>query len=325
MLTLHWTGDALSIGMLDPHPPAELTVYDFGSGELRVVDPDDVLAVADTDPARTSFAPDLSAELCATRLAANDVVRLPRRRKRTDVPTSFVSGYDVYARERALYWRKRGAGTQPLLAAGVFSLSSIQTNIVTALKLFELLTPWVLEDEVPPKRELESIVRASGAGFVTKRPRWYLAYADYRFKVAAAMDLGLRDDALRRAMSVQTPVPIGLGLAKLSFTLALVGNDLGCLDARILAWALTPHTRKKFESAISKKREGTYSEAVYRIYRQAELRILADDSPFYDPTDPVALARSQWMLWESLGPESARTHTHEELFEAVVDGRLDAL
>ena len=59
---------------------------------------------------------------------------------------------------------------------------------------------------------------------------------------------------------------------------------------------------------------------MYEDYRKAELEILTT-TPFYDPGDPVGLARSQWMLWESLGTDAVG-HSHEELFEAVLEPRL---
>ena len=330
MLTLHLAGpDRLSIGILDPHPASGLTLFDFGDSRLKTVPPDAIMAVGMAEPAAVSFAPQLRVVRERGKLAANKVRRLPVRRKKAQVPTTFVSGYDRFAAGNAAYWREEGVGPQPLLAAGVFSLSSIQTPIVTALKLFRMLTPYVVDDDLPDVRELRRIVRAAGAGLdstKTGRPRWYVEYDLYRMSLLAAMDLGLRDDVLRRAVSVETPMPRGLGLAKLSFTLALVGQNLGCLDARIINWAFSKANAERFTKVAGRKRkDGTISPSSYAAYRSAELRILQKDSPFYDADNPVALARSQWMLWESLGPEADRTHTHAELFEAVVEERLSAL
>lgn len=314
----------LSIGLLDPHPPDQkLRVYDFGLDRFETVKSRDVVAVGDTLPARVTFAPQLRVESVTQRMAANrraKVIQLPVKRKRAEVPTNFVSGYDVYARNAALFWRKHGVGTQPALAAGVFALSSIRTNIVTTLKLFALLTPYVLLDELPAMDELVAIVRRSGAGFESRktgRPAWYVDYDSYRYGIVEAISHGMRDDALRRLLATMVDVPRGLGLAKLSFTLALLGNNVGCLDGRILSHAFTPATRRRFEKSIEKA-GGRFSDRAYDSYRSAELRILRD-SPFYDADDPVALARAQWILWESLGPEKARKHTHEEVFRSILE------
>jgi hypothetical protein len=314
----------VSIGILDPAPPGrELVIYDFGLQRLLSIDSSQVVAVAEGDPARVSFAPKLKVnQRGVVRRAANarKVVRLPIRRLREEVPTSFVSGYANYARPAAMYWREHGVGSQPLLAAGVFSLSSIQVGIDRALILFSLLTPHVVMDELPSRQELSKIVKQSRAGFdspETGRPAWYAEYDAYRYAIVDLIAQGLRDDELRRVLATQVDMPLGLGLAKLSFTLALVGNNLGCIDARILEYAFTEKTRKRFNNAI-KKPGRRYSKKAYNAYRSAEKRIF-ENTPFYDPDDPVALARSQWLLWESLGPETARTHSHEEMFRAILE------
>lgn len=330
MFTLHLLdveGDSLdvgtlSIGLLDPHPPGEvLEVYDFGLGRVVAIPPTRVVALATGDPAAVSFAPQLRVRRHRARMAANraKVVPLRRRADRPVIDLSFVSGYDRYASAAALYWRENGVGSQPLLAAGIFALSSIQTSIKAALRLFEGLGPYVLEDELPARSEMRRIVDRSGAGLTNTRPDWFEGYAEYRYRIRDLIALGLRDDELRRVLAIQEPMPKGMGLAKLSFTLALVGNDCGCLDARILDWAFSKQARKRFNQLMSRKRkDGTFSKTTYDRYRSAELKILTE-TPFYDPSDPVGLARSQWMLWESLGTEGDRTHTHEEMFRAVLE------
>ena len=336
MLTLHvleasdrGLEDAtLSIGILDPHPPGDvLRVYDFGLAKLIDVGQRQVLAVAEGDPARVSFSPELHVGASAPqRMAANRAKVLALRRRRGAPPTDFVTGYETYARGAAEYWREHGVGSQPALAAGVFALSSIQTPIMTALRLFSMLTPHVVLDALPPRSELTEIVAASGAGLGDPergRPAWYIGYEAFRSQLVEAIAGGERDDRLRRMLALDVGLPRGLGLAKLSFVLALLGNDCGCLDARIVGWAFTRSTADAFLHRIATKRKnGTFTDTTYQAYRSAELRILRV-APFYDPADPLALARAQWMLWESLGPEAERTHTHEQLFRAVVQGDLE--
>ncbi len=335
MLTLHIIDggrrgleDAtLSIGILDPNPlSGRLSVYDFGLGKITTLKPDDVIAVAEGSPARVSFAPELFVERAAgLPMAANEggrVLRFPTRRKKAAVPTDFVSGYDRFARDAALYWREHGVGTQPVLAAGIFSLASVQTSIASALKLFDMMTSYVVLDMLPPRERMQQIVRDSGAGFDdirTGRPAWFAQFFDYRLLIAEAINTGDRDNVLRTLLAVGTGLPLGLGIAKLSFCLSLVGNNCGCLDARIVSWAFAPATAERFLKRMARKtRKGNYTSATYRIYRNAELSILKH-SPFYDPDSPVALAKAQWQLWESLGAEEAREHSHQELFAAIVD------
>lgn len=329
MFTLHLLGGeaddlalgTVSIGILDPNPPgASLEVYDFGLQRVVRLAPESIVALAEGEPARVSFAARPNVLPAPQRMVANraKVLRFPRKEK-AQVDDNFISGYDRFARPAALYWRQEGVGSQPLLAAGVFALSSIQTSIKAALRLFEGLGPYVLEDKLPSTAEMKRVVKRSGAGLTSSRPVWFEQYSSYRFVIADLIDEGLRDDKLRRMLATEHSMPKGLGLAKLSFTLALVGNDCGCLDARILDWAFSPKVRERFNKAMSRKRsDGTFAEVNYQRYRSAELSILRD-TPFYDPDDPVGLARAQWMLWESLGPEDARTHTHEEMFRAVLE------
>lgn len=334
MLTLHLLGggkegladSTLSIGMLAPGSAgADLTVYDFGLRMTRSLPAEDVVALATTDPAGASFA-GRPTYVSAVRAAANKkVIQFPRRREREEAPRGFVTGYTEYARPAALFWREHAVGPQPLLAAGVFALSSIQTPIASALRLFVALTPYVIDNHLPSIKRLTNLVERSGAGLdspQTGRPRWYLEYEAFRHAIVMWIENGERDDELRYQLAVERPLPLGLGLAKLSFTLALVGQNLGCLDARIIKWAFTDKTGAAFTRRVTRKRpNGSVSPEVYADYRSAELRILTE-TPFFDEDDPVGLARSQWMLWESLGPVEARTHTHEELFAAVQDPRV---
>lgn len=338
MLTLHVIGERgsvaehgleaaiVSIGMVAPSQSARddrLVVYDFGQRKELEIEPWSVLALADAEVPRTSFAPPLRFE--AQRMAANaQVVRFPVRRKLPRVPDAFLTGYETYAKKAAMFWRSHGFGSQPLLAAGVFSLASIQTSIERALMLFQGLMPYVIEDRLPSQAKLAKVVAASGAGLHESRPLWFREYCAWRGEIQGARDEAI-DDGLRRILCLDVGLPRGLGLAKLSFTLALVGMNLGCLDARIVSYAFTKHTAQKFLGRVNRKKDdGTFTAATYAVYRKAELDILTK-TPFYNERDPVALSRSQWMLWESLGPEESRTHTHEELFRAVVDDRLGTL
>lgn len=316
----------LGIGILDPRPPsAELVTYDLGLSKLVELRSEQVIAVADGDPARVTFAPRLRAEAVALPMAANrggKVVRFPLRRR--ERPAGYtVTGYDVYAKDAALFWRRHGVGTQPVLAAGVFALASIQTPIATALRLFDMLAPYVLNDELPPDEDLALIVQTSGAGLDDPqrgRPAWFRQFFDYRGTIVGAVADGLRDNPLRNALA-ESGMPRGLGLAKLSFVLSLLGSDVGCLDARIVGWAFKAEVANAFLQRINRKRQdGSFSPATYRAYRDAELRILTR-TPWYDRADPVGLARSQWILWEQLG-RPGELHTHEELFRAVADPAL---
>lgn len=334
MLTLHvveggesgFEDAILSFGILNPHPSSkQVEVYDFGLQTMIEPAAGAIVAVAEGEPARVTFTPDLFVESARVRMAANKakVLRFPRKTGRVEVPTNFVSGYDTYAREAAMYWRQQGVSSQPVLAAGSFALASVQTSIVRALVLMDLLGPFVLENKLPSYKELWKLIDRSGAGFQATRAKRLKAFEAYRQNIVEEINEGSRDNALRKKLATEVGLPSGLGLAKSSFTLALLGNDCGCLDARIVNWAFTDKVAEKFLNRISSKRkDGAMTDVTYQVYRNAELRILKD-TPFFDQRDPVGLARAQWMLWESLGPEQERTHTHEEMFRFVVEEGLE--
>jgi hypothetical protein len=58
------------------------------------------------------------------------------------------------------------------------------------------------------------------------------------------------------------------------------------------------------------------SEERYARYVEAERKILTS-TPYFDPADPVGLARAQWMLWEQMGKAGPEYHDHKEFFDAV--------
>lgn len=328
MFTLHQVrgsrGKATSIGLLNPHPATgSLEVFDFGLGKLANVDAADVLVVA-TGESCSPF-PKLRVETVSGKLldyAANrKVVPFARKfqldKKRSAPDTNFVTGYEELARPWALYWRNVVPSTQTILAAGIFALSTIHTSIDKALALFVELGPYLLEDSVPGADELQRIVRRSGAGLHMTRTSAYLEFYDYRVEIRDVLRFA-KDNEARHILATEK-MPVGLGVAKLSFILSLLGNNVACLDARIINWAFTERAGEQFVDAISRKNaRGAVSDAVVATYEDAESAILKA-TPFYDPKDPVALARAQWLLWESLGPDGERTHTHRELFYAVAE------
>ena len=58
--------------------------------------------------------------------------------------------------------------------------------------------------------------------------------AAYAPVIQQAIKSGLRHRDLRRHLVRETDLPTGLGVTKVSFTLALLGHDCVCLDGRLL-------------------------------------------------------------------------------------------
>lgn len=307
----------LSIGVIEPGTGA---VFDLYQRRTIHVEPRAILALSNGGGAY--LAPDLrtqSARRVATR--ANAAV-LPLSRRPRQLSSEFVTGYTEFARDAALFWRSHGVNDQAVLTAGVFALASIQTPIRQTLKLTALLTPHLVVGRLPPADVLESMCVQSGVGLQRSRPQWFAEFERYVPQITFRVNqLAQRDNSLRRSLCIDTPLPTGMSVTKLSFTLALVGNNCGCLDARILNWAYGKNATKAAQELTKKTADGRLSEARYEKYRRAEHRILSG-TPYYNADDPVGLARAQWILWENLGESGPEVHDHREMFEAVRDDRF---
>lgn len=322
MFVLHLLDDdTASIGVVEPGTGR---AYDLYLRRVVTLNDDDTVAFMDPEGG-VYFAPVVIAEAGARALAANPrVIPLAQRRK---LQSEFVSGYPALAREHALRWREKPASPKVILAAGVFALASVRVGIDVTMRLVEALTPHLVKGKLPSRKALSAMCAprkqgGTGAGLQDSRPDWFLSFADFVPQIEGQMLAGLRDDELRRALCVDIPAPLGMSIAKLSFTLALLGNNCGCLDARVLTWAYG--SPKKAEEASSyltaKTASGRVSEERYARYREAERKILTA-TPYYDPDDPVGLARAQWMLWEQMGKTGPEHHDHKEFFDVASRAR----
>lgn len=322
MFVLHLLDDdTASIGVAEPGTGR---AYDLYLRRVIALNDDDTVAFMDPE-AGVYFAPIVRAEAGAGALAANPLtapIPLSRRRK---LQSEFTSGYPALARAHALRWREKPAGPKIVLAAGVFALASVRVEIDVTLRLMELLTPHLVAGNLPSRQALVAMCApreegGTGAGLQESRPDWFLSFANFVPQIRSRMRAGLRDDDLRRVLSVETRMPLGMSVAKLSFTLALLGNNCGCLDARVLQWAYGDE-RDEVQSHLSKKtRAGTVSPARYADYVRIERNILTR-TPYYDPEDPVGLARAQWMLWEQMGESGPEQHDHKEFFDVASRAR----
>lgn len=307
----------LSIGVAEPGTGR---VFDLFLREVITPDPRSILALANGGGA--TVGPDLRLGSATQRVATRaNPAAIPLRRRRP-VQDEYTSGYTEFAREVAMFWRSHGVNDQAVLTAGVFALASIQTPIRQTLKLTAMLTPHLVSGSLPDSAALEQMCIRSGVGLQRSRPRWFLDFADYvpqiTFRVNSA---GMRDGALRRDLCVNTSMPTGMSITKLSFTLALVGNNCGCLDSRILGWAYGEKATEVAREITAKTASGSLSPQRYARYTAVEKRILTR-TPYYDPSDPVGLARAQWVLWEQLGEGGPEKHDHQEFFYAVRDDRF---
>lgn len=148
-------------------------------------------------------------------------------------------------------------------------------------------------------------------GLIVGRKAMYEQTQTWSETVRAAIGRGLRDRELRRFLYLESELPQMIKLAKLSFTLELLGQNVCCLDARIL--------NRMFGDAEGDKLAGTFSreptENTLRRYEAVEDAFLANN-PFYRAGDPIGRAQAQWQSWEVATP-NPRPETHATWMRVV--------
>jgi hypothetical protein len=148
-------------------------------------------------------------------------------------------------------------------------------------------------------------------GYHKSREQLYTQAPKWAPLVQQAFRQGLKDRDLRRHLFLHTETPYGISLAKLSFVLALLGQDLVCLDVRILDRMFGAGRGKDY----SKTWDVPGRELSIERYERVEDAFLRGN-PFYDPRDPVGRARAQWQSWESQG-RPARPEAHHAWLDVV--------
>ena len=150
--------------------------------------------------------------------------------------------------------------------------------------------------QLPPVEAIRDCFR----GLQNSKSKMFSQVAAYAPVVRAAMESGLKDRALRRHLLRETDLPVGLGVSKMSFTLALLGQDTVCLDARILTRIFGSRDKAtKVEEGWGKSGQRV-SELALARYEAVEDSFL-NGNPFYRASHPLGRARAQWMSWESVG------------------------
>jgi hypothetical protein len=191
--------------------------------------------------------------------------------------------------------------------SGVFAVSTVRTSIDQAERSFDCFVELYEKRGSKDFPDVEAIKRCF-RGLQNAKSQMFREVSGYAETIRQAMSEGLRDRALRRRLATETRLPRGLGLAKLSFTLALLGQDTVCLDARLMVRMFGSRDKAtKVEEGWGKTEKGQISELGLRRYEKVEDAFLSGN-PLYDPSDPIGRARAQWQSWESVGGEPA-THS----------------
>lgn len=288
-------------------------------GEMFEFEPSSILSLVSLDPAAVMYGVEASfrEQGLGLRMVANPARgQVPRYRSRGGrfpmLPAGTVSGYPVAAK----LIRKLRA-TVPSLEAirksALFALSTVRVGIEEAEESFGCFAE--LYDQYGDMPDASVIVRCFN-GLRNQKSRQFVEAAEYAEVIRAAIKSGLRDRELRRHLCLETKLPSGLGMAKVSFTLALLGHDTVCIDARLLNTMFPdPDKRQQFEKLLV-KRKGMYSELTLARYEALE-RVFLEDNPHYDPSDPLGAARAQWLSWEAVGGAGA---THSTWMKTIQHG-----
>lgn len=278
-----------------------LAGFDISRHEIKPIAPHHVDAFISIDPAAVFYgvrteragAQRLAAEKRAGKLA-------PKGHRFSPIPSPLFGGAPILTgfedvRETLLMHRRELPTIETIRLSAVFAGSSIMTSIEQAEKSFGCIAHlYKREGEFPSVEDARDCLYS--AGLFKMRASMYREVEAWSPKVQAAMARGLRDRELRRHLILETELPTGLSLAKVSFVLALLGQDCVCLDARIL-------NRMGIEEQA--KRWSHVSKLSLARYEAAEDSFLSGNV-FYRRDDPIGRARAQWMSWESVGGAPAK-------------------
>jgi hypothetical protein len=283
---------------------------DLVEGRFLALDPGDVGVIFDTDPAavyagvQLAWARDVA-------VAAEAAIRGLPEPKRAELGRKFepmltrdpfsvpVSGFDA-VRSQLIAHRDHTPSVETIRLTTIFAGLTVGVGIAQAEHGFQCLVDLFAHGE-PPIGKVRGCIWSLGYHQIRERlysevPRWAPLVRD-------ALARGLRDRELREHLFLHTETPAGISLAKLSFVLALLGQNLVCLDVRILD--------RMFGKERARAYTGTWDTPTglslqrYERVEDAFLRF----NPFYRPSDPIGRARAQWLSWESAG-KPARVETH---------------
>jgi hypothetical protein len=277
------------VGFID----GELHGINLTDGQLEQLDEGDVVGLANIDPAaifmgvsmKVGFTGQLERLAAEAPPKAKSLKPLKPRGEVFVPPEGFVSGY-VQVRPVIEAFRNQVPQLDAIRHSAVFAGMTVRTGIETAERAYECIVElYEQTGGFPAVEEIRSCIHQ--LGFPTMREPMYRQIQAWSVVCQNAIRRGLRDRDLRRYLFLQTAMPKGLSLAKLSFTLALLGHNLVCLDARIIG-------RMKIKEDWS---HGRNTELNLARYERAEDAFLKGN-PNYDPADPLGAARAQWLSWE---------------------------
>lgn len=292
---------------------------EFPSGDLWEVHPEDIVAGVTTENAAVFGC----IRAAWTKLVWGERAVANRSRKKFPkfvarghdfplLPAGVLSGFPAAASTIRRH-RDTVPSLDTIIVSSLFAVSTVRTSIEQAELSFDCFGKLynARTRTMPPVEELKSCFR----GLQNSKSSMFSSVADYASEIQKAIKMGYQDRELRSVLALESELPTGLGLAKLSFTLALLGHDCICLDGRLLSVLFkAKDKRAHFEKMIGKN-EGAFSDRALLTYEAAEDAFLKGN-PHYDANDPLGRARAQWLSWEGVGGKGAEHRVWLDLLQS---------
>lgn len=277
--------------------PVDLVVVSFEPAQIR-----NLLSIS---PAAVFCGVDAFFTEDAQRLVANPAKKaLPRYGERggafPELPKGVVSGYSTAAKS-ILRFREEVPSLDNIRRSALFALSTVRVSIEEAEASYECFEG--LYSKLGRLPSVKQIAKCF-TGLRNAKARAFHEVAAYAPVIEQAIKSGLKDRALRKYLCLETDLPPGLGLAKVSFVLALLGHDTVCIDGRLLSKLFSTPERRAFFEQATKKSHGRLTELKLKRYEALEDAFLRGNR-YYDPRNPVGRARAQWLSWEAVGGAGA--------------------
>ena len=291
-----------------------LTIPDV---DMAPFDADEVMGFVSIDPAAVYWGASMRVVQAALQQAAAPAREAPKRAGRfkprghlfQPLPEGMVSGYPL-VRPSLERFRAEIPSEDVVRLSSLFAISTIRVRIEMAEASFECFVDFY--DKARVRNAFPSVddIRSCFGTLKNTKTKQFSAVSEYAPVIREAMQSGLRDRELRRYLSTETVLPVGLGLAKLSFTLLLLGQDCLCLDTRILVRMFGSVKKSEdIQGGWGKTAKGHISTLGLDRYEAVEDSFL-DGNRFYDRSDPIGRGRAQWISWEPLGrPPAPATHS----------------
>lgn len=203
-------------------------------GEEYSFESEEVVGFVSIDPAAVFWGAEMRLAQQDVQLAAEEAARRAGRFKPRGhlfelLPSGEVSGFPS---GQLLQHRAKTPTLDTVRLSSLFAVSTVRTSIEQAEKSFNCFVELyeAAGRELPEVQKIKMCFR----GLQNTKSRMFAEVAAYASIIQSAMAAGLRDRELRRQLVRMTDLPAGLGITKMSFTLALLGQDCICLDARLL-------------------------------------------------------------------------------------------